>query len=326
VKAVIRLMCSEAMIVRLQKLWRAFRRRRIRFYHRFANFFSLNFAKKEDYYSVLPVLEHLYLNRKRWEKPSRLTGLEYNVAEMRELFTELLEKHADRMAETKSYEEIARAGYGPGYPRLDAIVSYCMLRKFKPARYLEVGSGLSTYVAWLAGQKNAEEGFPIHIKCIEPYPSKQLQQIKGIELIQDEVQDVPLSDFDFIQAGDVLFVDSTHALKIDSDVAYLMMEVVPNVAPGAWIHIHDIPFPFNTPFPADTWILGDRRPVFWQEAMVLQAFLAFNNRFKIKMSVPLIRYHNEEFLAGEVKDYVSLDNDYNPPSAIWLKQDISPFP
>ena len=66
--------------------------------------------------------------------------------------------------------------------------------------------------------------------------------------------------------------------------------------PGVRVHIHDVHFPFNTPFPADTWLFGERWPVYWNEAMVVQAFLAFNASFEVHLSVPMIRHHDEAFL------------------------------
>src|SRR5690606_35304322 len=105
------------------------------------------------------------------------------------------------------------------------------------------------------------------------------------------VQDVPLSRFAELEPGDVLFIDSTHALRIDSDVAYLFLEVLPRVPTGAIVHIHDVPFPYNVPYPSDFWLFGERWPVYWNEAMVVQTFLAFNRAFEVQLSTPLLRHH-----------------------------------
>jgi hypothetical protein len=266
---------------------------------------------------VLPVLHDLKKNRSRWDKPSALTGLDYDIDTLTSNCQDLIREFGSEISNPTVYKEAAELGYGPGYPRQDAIILYCTIRKYKPARYMEIGSGLSTYFAWLAGQKNAAEGQPLKIKCVEPYPTDLLRSL-DIDLIVDEAQNVPVSEFSFVQSGDILFIDSSHALKIDSDVAYLFMEVVPNVSTGARIHVHDIPFPYNTPYPADTWIMGTRWPVFWQESMLLQAFLAFNNNYKITMSIPLLRFHKESFLTTTLPNYVPLAKDKNPPSSIWI--------
>jgi len=134
------------------------------------------------------------------------------------------------------------------------------------------------------------------------------------------VQDVPLEHFKSLEAGDVLFIDSTHALKIDSDVAFLFMEALPLVSRGVLVHIHDIPFPYNVPFPADTWLFGERWPVYWQEAMVVQAFLAFNESFEVLLSTPMIRHFDEQFLTSRFADYRTLAEDSNLPSSLWLRR------
>ncbi|MFL6155621.1 MAG: class I SAM-dependent methyltransferase, partial [Marmoricola sp.] len=218
----------------------------------------------------------------------------------------------------------AAKGFGPGYPAFDARTLYYALREHKPRRYLEVGSGLSTYYASLAAAKNAEDGRPLSITCIEPYPYDALRgflgTLDGFELVESVVQDVPVEKFEELQAGDVLFIDSSHALKIDSDVAYLFLELLPRVKPGVLVHIHDVPFPFNTPFPASSWIFGERPPVYWNEAMIVQTFLAFNDSFEILLSTPMVRHYDEEFLVEKFDDYTPLAEDPNPPSSLWLQR------
>ncbi len=134
------------------------------------------------------------------------------------------------------------------------------------------------------------------------------------------MQDVPLARFEELEAGDVLFIDSSHALKIDSDVAFLFLEVLPRVKPGVIVHIHDVHFPWNGPYPADTWLFGERWPVYWNEAMVVQTFLAFNDRFRIELSTPMLRHHDETFLTSRFPDYVAVAHDPNPPSSLWLRR------
>jgi predicted O-methyltransferase YrrM len=239
---------------------------------------------------------------------------------MRKLLDALADRWEDDFRTTTgSYLENCAAGFGPGYPHLDARTLYYLLREHRPARYLEVGSGLSTYYATLAARRNAAEGAPMRLTCIEPYPFTALQEMAGVELITGVVQDVPLAHFEVLRAGDVLFIDSSHALKIDSDVAYLFLEVLPRLAPGVLVHLHDVPFPYNVPFPADTWLFGERWPVFWNEAMVVQTFLAFNRAYEIVLSLPLLRFDDETALL-RFPDYVPVAEDPNPPSSLWLRR------
>ncbi|MFL6023206.1 MAG: class I SAM-dependent methyltransferase [Marmoricola sp.] len=310
-----------SLVETLDQLVFNLRRGRVRFVHWFFGLFGQNVVRRSDYYSTLPVLKEIEATRERWERPSELAGL--NI----ELNT--LEKNLGALAD--SWEQEFRAavpdhavnasqGFGPGYPAFDARTLYYMVREHKPARYLEVGSGLSTYYASLAGATNAAEGSPLAITCIEPYPYDALAKLEGIELVQAFVQDVPVSKFEELEDGDVLFIDSSHALKIDSDVAYLFLEVLPKVKPGVFVHIHDVPFPFNTPFPASTWLFGERPPVYWNEAMIVQTFLAFNDSFEILLSTPMVRHFDEQFLLERFEDYTALAEDLNPPSSLWLRR------
>ena len=160
----------------------------------------------------------------------------------------------------------------------------------------------------------------MHITCIEPYPFEALRTLPDFDLIESVVQDTPVEYFERLQSGDVLFIDSSHALKIDSDVAYLLLEVLPRLEPGVIVHIHDVPFPFNTPFPADTWLFGERWPVYWNEAMFVQAFLSFNTRYEVQLSVPMIRHYDEAILRDRFPDYVPVADDPNPPSSLWMER------
>lgn len=297
------------------------RRGRIRAALWFFGLFGYNVVKRADYYSTLPVLTEIEKTRERWDRPSPLTGVAADVPGMKKLLDELATSwEAEFAAATGDYLENTRRGFGPGYPQFDARTLYYFLREHKPRRYLEVGSGLSTYYASLAAAKNAEEGSPLGITCIEPYPFDALRTLADFTLVEGFVQDVPLSRFEELEAGDVLFIDSSHALKIDSDVAFLFLEALPRVKPGVFVHIHDVHFPFNGPYPADTWLFGERWPVYWNEAMVVQTFLAFNSAFEVLLSVPMIRHDEEQMLVDRFPGYAPLAKDPNPPSSLWIRR------
>jgi len=195
-----------------------------------------------------------------------------------------------------------------------------MIRYLKPKRYIEVGSGLSTYYCSLAAEKNASEGYPLQITCIEPFPYEKLYSIPGIQIIAKEVQDVELSLFEQLESNDVLFIDSTHIVKVDSDVPFLYLEVLPILKVGVTIHVHDIPFPYNVPYPAEDWIFKQLWPMLWNEAMLLQAFLLYNNSFTIELSTPMIRYFDEQFLKKNIPIYQSIAQNPQYFSSIWLKR------
>jgi predicted O-methyltransferase YrrM len=284
------------------------------------NRIGLNFTRTSDYYSPLPVVSELRKNSARWYKPSQLAGLHYDLEAMRHLLSDLVSRYAAEYQQIPPYAEMIKQGFGPGYTALDAMILYFMLRYLKPRSYLEVGSGLSTYYATLAAQRNAKEGVPLRITCIEPHPYAALRRLPNTEKIQRSVQDVALTAFEQLGAGDVLFIDSSHVLKIDGDVPYLYLEVLPRLQKGVFIHIHDVPFPYNVPYPPELWIFQAGWPKFWNEAMLLQAFLCFNDVFKIVLSTPLLRYFDETFLQTRLPNYEPVSRNPNTFSSIWIEK------
>jgi hypothetical protein len=289
-------------------------------FQRFLELIGYTVARKNDYYSPLPSVRHLKANLNRWYRPSALKGIEYDIEEIKRELSSLLRLYLNEFSAIPPYRQLQEAGFGPGYTTLDALTLYMMIRNVKPRRYIEVGSGLSTYYCSLAAEKNSSEGYPTDIICIEPYPFKKLYTIPGIQIILKEVQDVELSLFQRLDKNDVLFIDSSHILKIDGDVPFLFLEVLPILNIGVLIHIHDVPFPYNIPYPPQLWMFEQTWPLFWDEAMVLQAFLCFNDNFKIIMSTPMIRYFDEPFLKKNIPFYESIDQNPNTFSSIWLKR------
>jgi hypothetical protein len=277
-------------------------------------------ARKSDYYSPLPSRKRLKATMGRWSKPSSLLGVAYDVAGMMGTLADLVARYHEEFMGLLPYEEALALGFGPGYTRLDAQVLYAMLRAKKPARYVEVGSGLSTYYASLAGQKNASDGRPMQITCVEPYPFEALKTIPGITVLQHEVQDVSLELFTELGEDDVLFIDSSHIVRLDGDVPFLLLEVLPALRAGPLIHIHDIPFPYHCPYPAEYWIYKGVWPMWWNESMLLHALLCGNKQFAVILSTPLIRHHDEGFLKHLIPDYQTIHEEPNTYSSIWLKR------
>ena len=277
-------------------------------------------ARKSDYYSPLPSRREMKSTMARWTRPSSLLGVEYDLAEMKSRLTNLICRYHAEFMDLLPYEQACELGFGLGYSRLDAQILYAMLRAKKPAQYLEIGSGLSTYYASLAARRNASENRPMRITCVEPHPFAALKTIPDITVIEREVQSVGLGTFTALGANDVLFIDSSHIVRLDGDVPFLLLEVLPALNAGPLIHIHDIPFPYHGPYPADYWVNQATWPVWWNESMLLQALLCGNRSFSIALSAPLLRYHDEPFLKQFIPNYQDIDEEPNAPSAIWLKK------
>lgn len=281
---------------------------------------GFNVAQKGDYYSPLISASELRSTMPRWRRPSALAGVSFDLEQMKRDLASLLSQYLEEFSRIPPYEQLRRIGYGPGYTALDALTLFMMIRHLRPARYVEIGSGLSTYYCSLAAARNLSEGSRTVITCIEPNPYDKLYEIAGIEVMPQQVQDVDLSLFQTLQPGDVLFIDSSHVLRIDGDVAYLYLEVLPRLSPGVSIHIHDVPFPYNIPYPPELWVFGQPWPMLWNEAMFVQAFLCGNRDFTITMSTPLIRYFDEPFLKERIPFYETVADNANTFSSLWLKK------
>lgn len=164
------------------------------------------------------------------------------------------------------------------FTALDSAVYYTVLRWKKPKRVIEIGGGYSTQIAALALKRNAQEEAPADHLCIEPYPGPQLEGLP-IRLQSERIEHVPLDLFRELGAGDVLFIDSTHTVKFDSDVCREVLDILPVLAPGVWIHFHDIFFPYD--YPA-RWILEERRA--WNEQYLVEALLQGSKTFGVRIA------------------------------------------
>jgi hypothetical protein len=285
---------------------------------RLCSVLGLNVMPEADYYSPLPVRDELARTRALWDKPSKMTGVEYDLGAMQEKYTALFKKFGSELGSLPDHATCCAAGFGPGFPYIDGVTLYCMIRDLKPKRCMEVGSGLSTYYCSLAAKSNRSEGHPLEIHCIEPYPFEKLYSVEGIQVTPRKVQEIDLTEFEKLEAGDVLFIDSSHSLKVGSDVAYLFMEVVPSLKDGVVIHVHDVNFPYNTPHPADQCIFLRNWPLYFNEAMVVQSFLAFNKKYGLTLSCPLLRHFREGFVEQTVATYQNILPDSGSYSSCWF--------
>lgn len=215
-----------------------------------------------------------------WPAQPRLpAGIDFNDASHRQLLEVEFPRYIAGFDYAKKAGVSVTDGYSLGNPQfdwLDAKVLFVMLQAWRPARVIEVGSGHSSLL--MVDVNRRFLGGSMHITCIEPYPEPFLQRAGcGIDrLVQAKVQDVPLEEFDALAAGDVLFIDSSHVSKAGSDVNYLFFEVLPRLASGVRIHIHDVFLPFEYP---RSWLLEQGRS--WNEQYLLQALLMYSTAFGV---------------------------------------------
>lgn len=176
----------------------------------------------------------------------------------------------------------------------DGIFLYCMLRHLRPKRIIEVGSGYSSCLMLDVNELFLENS--AQCTFIDPYPNRLLSLISHSDQMRNRIlpkrlQDIDTALFKELEPGDLLFIDSTHVSKINSDVNHLLFRVLPALKPGVFIHIHDIHFPFE--YPRD-WVM---KGIAWNETYILRAFLQFNTAFRIRLfNTYLFQHHKERLL------------------------------
>ncbi len=146
-------------------------------------------------------------------------------------------------------------------PGLDLVTLYGFLAELDPARYFEIGVGSSTQVARRAIQ---DQGLRTRIVGIDAFP------IPGIESVCDQLLPHPLEHldlglFDELESGDILFVDNSHRVFMNSDATVVFLDILPRLKPGVLVEFHDIALPLDYP---PHWV--DK---FYSEQYMLAAYL-----------------------------------------------------
>ena len=144
-----------------------------------------------------------------------------------------------------------------------------------------------------------ERFFENQIRCtfIEPEPERFLQAItpedrERVDLLNKDVRSLPPEYFQALNPGDILLIDSSHVSKVNSDLNFLLFQVLPVLKSGVLVHFHDIFYPFEYP---ERWVYDGWS---WNEAYLLRAFLQYNRAFKICfMNTLWYRYHAEQIQA-----------------------------
>lgn len=244
-----------------------------------------------------------------------LPGIDLNADGQRILFKELAATFADLPT---SAEVAAAEGwrYRPDnsmYGLADAAVYHGILRRFPPRRIVEVGSGFSSAIALDTADRFLPDADP-KFTFIEPYPDRLLRLLgprdrERCTLIRRPLQEAGPEPFEELEAGDILFIDSSHVGKAGSDVNLLFFEILPRLADGVLVHVHDILWPFEYPEP---W-LRQRRG--WTEAYLLRAFLTFNSAFSIELFNAWL-WHSEPELVREALPAAA----GQLPGGIWLRK------
>ena len=228
---------------------------------------------------------------------------------------------SDRLRRGGIHESACRENGAAGYGPVESDCLYAFVRTMRPQKVVQIGAGVSTAVILSAAR---DAGYAPEVVAVDPYPTAFLREAP-VTVIERDAQEVPIEELSALASGDILFIDSTHTVKVDGEVNRLILEVLPRLAPGVWVHFHDVNFPYD--YQRD--ILHP--PLFyWTESTLLHAFLTGNPGFKIAASLSMLHYG----AAGEVQRLIpryhpaanqdglgarAADGDF--PSSVYLLRD-----
>jgi hypothetical protein len=279
------------------------------------------------YYTPIADVNNLIQNKEGWAKRSAMPGIEMDIAAQADTLRSLVKPYEPEFRGNATFKEGTSKGFGPGFGYVEAQCLHGLLRALKPKKVIEIGSGVSTSCLLHASALNELEGHHTQITCIEPNPSSFLRSIRSggkIDLLESPVQNLDPDFFLRLEDGDLLFIDSTHAIKPGGDVIYLYLEVIPRLKPGVILHIHDIYVPYL--YQRNLLQLGTFYQ--WSETALLLALLVGNSQLSVLMCLSLLHYDAPEVLASVFPEYIhqpadsglcSRTADGHFPSSIYLR-------
>ena len=231
--------------------------------------------------------------RKPLDQERDIPGLELNSAGQLELLEKF--RFADELRQIPLHKTGHNAyfHYNGSFEVGDGEFLYSAIRHFKPRRIIEVGSGQSTLMARLATDRNRTEddSYDCRQTCVEPYEQPWLEQT-GAEVVRQRVELCDLSLFDSLERNDILFIDSSHVIRPQGDVLFECLEVFGRLKPGVIVHVHDIFTPRDY---LTKWIVKDQK--LWNEQYLLEAFLCFNDAFRVIGALNWLKHNHPQTLA-----------------------------
>ena len=260
----------------------------------------VNVAEAEQYFK--------HLNIKDIEN---IPGIDVNKNDMIAVWNELLP-----FLTTNPFPDQPGMGFryafeNGSYSWGDGSILHAMIRKHRPKRYIEIGSGWSSVCAVDTIERYSTV---CQITFIEPYPDL-LNGLLGktklsVDVAETSVQKVPVSLFDTLEQNDILFIDSTHVLRTGSDVCFELFEIMPRLKPGVLVHFHDIFWPFE--YPA-AWVIDDNRS--WNELYAVRAFLTNNGQWEILFFNNYFAQMEKELIENTYPTFLK-----NSGGALWLRR------
>lgn len=250
--------------------------------------------------SPIPNLADL-ARRSAWRAPRPMTGVEGAHLETQLAFIDELLSPDIRatLASRDIYAEAGRAsGDLGGFCPTDAALLYAVVRARRPARIVQYGTWVSTAAIMIAA---ADAGYAPQLTILDPSPRPYLaglQKSGRISLIAERPQEASLDVYAGLSDGDMLFIDSNHAVKVDGEANRLVLDVLPQLVRGVLVHFHGVNFPYDY---GRRLLAGDY--AFATEGTLLHAFLVGNASFRIAACMSMLHYGARDALKARFPGY-----------------------
>lgn len=242
-------------------------------------------------------------------------GIDMNRSRQLELLEKFTEFYADFQPAENQVPDRLYWYNNPMFGFSDAFSLYGIFRTFRPARVLEIGSGYSS-----ALMLDLSREFLPHTRFtfVDPYSTTIGKVLANhpeghYELIREQAQDLDLVVFRELNENDVLFIDTSHVVKIGSDLSVIFFAILPSLKPGVLVHIHDIYYPWEYPVGM---VMEGRT---YNEVYFVRAFLQFNDAFEIVFNTSQMERENPEFFNVRMPGYFK-STGHQAGQSLWLRK------
>lgn len=194
-------------------------------------------------------------------------------------------------------------------PGLDIITIYTLLSEIKPKKYIEIGSGNSTKVAFKA---KTDQNLDTEIISIDPMPRAEIDSLAN-KIIREPFENIDFNILDELQENDILFIDNSHRILPNSDSMVFFLEILPRLKKGVIVHIHDIYLPYDYPQ-----FMCDR---FYSEQYGLAMYLLANHK-KYEPLFPNYFIYEDKELSTQIEpiwNHPNLEGVERHGGSFWLK-------
>jgi hypothetical protein len=275
------------------------------------------------FYSEIPCIADLRQDES-WKRPQTMHGVQGADPLTQFAFLECCcsPPLVDWLGRNDLYRRACSTNGEPGFGSVDGDFLFAFIHSIRPPKIVQVGCGVSTAIMLEAA---SEAGYQPEVVCVEPFPTPYLKDAARagkIRLIEQKAQVVPLETLTDLGNDGFLFVDSTHAVMPGSEVNRLVLEVMPRLKTGDWVHFHDIYFPYTY----QRGLLDDEL-FFSNESALLHAFLINNSAYTVRASLSMLHHADSSRLHGSLPNYrpaphrdgLRLSSEGDFPGSIYLQ-------